>query len=77
MNDNIDDLVKKLRDAVEKEGGVEVFNREEVASIRKVIRLVDMLESWGKLGKAALWMLTGVAGALIAYEQIASRIIGK
>lgn len=77
MTDNIDDLVKKLREAVEKEGGVEIFNRDEVTAIRKVIRLVDMLESWGKLGKAALWLLTGIAGALIAYEQIASRIVGK
>lgn len=77
MNDGIDELVRKMREAIEKEGGVEIFNREEVVAIRKVIRLVDMLESWGKLGKFALWAMTVAAGILISYEQIASRIVGK
>ena len=77
MNDSVDELARKLRDAIATEGGVEIFSRDEVHAIRKVLKMVDMLESWGKLGKAALWLLTGIAGALIAYEQIASRMIGK
>lgn len=77
MNENVDDLVKRLREAVDNGREVEPFTRDDVASIRKIIKLVDLLESWGRLGKTLLWLLTGVAGALIAYEQIASRVVGK
>jgi len=77
MNEPIDDIIGRLRDAIGQNDEMEIFNKDEVVAIRKIIKLVDMLESWGKLGKAALWSLSAIAAVLIAYDQIAMRIVGK
>lgn len=70
-------LAKRLRELAETDEAVEIFNKREVEAIRRMIRAVDMLESWGKLGKGALWLLTGIAGALIAWEQIATWLTSR
>lgn len=78
MTDSVDDIIEKLRvlvDGDEEKTELTIFDKNEVEKIRRLIELLDMFKGWGTLGRGVLWMLTGIAGAMIAYEQIASRLL--
>lgn len=75
MSENIDDVLEKLRHLVDGSETMEVLTKDELASIRKVIKIVAMLESWGKLGRLLFWLLSLVAGAFIAWEAVSTRVL--
>ena len=54
---------------------IEVLTKKEVVAIRKLIKTMDMIESWGKLGKVVFWVLSAIAGAFIAWETISTRMV--
>lgn len=74
MTDDIHEVLDKLRHLVDGPDKIEVLSKAEISSLRRVIRMVEMLESWGKLGKGVFWLLSLVAGGLIAWEAILSRV---
>ena len=70
----VNEVLEKLKHLVEGPNKIEVLTRDEIAAMRRVIKTVEMLESWGKLGKGAFWMLSLIAGGMIAWEAIVTRI---
>lgn len=75
MSDEIEHVMDKLRHLVDGQESVEELTKEEVAAIRRLIKIADMFESWGKLGKLCFWLLSLVAGAFIAWEAISTRMV--
>ena len=77
MADDFEKLLDKLKKMSAESDETDVLSREEMASIRRVVKAFEMLESWGKLGKAAIWLLMTIAGAVIAWEAIARAWVGR
>ena len=75
MSEDIDQVLSKLRHLVDGPETIEVLTKDEVVAIRRLIKIVDMFESWGKLGKLLFWLLSLIAGAFIAWEAIATRLL--
>lgn len=77
MSGNIDDLIAKLKSELERDTEIQIFNKDEVTRIRSLIKFVEMMEGWGILGRYLLWLITAVAGVLLAWEQIATKLVSK
>lgn len=77
MSGSVDDLIAKLKLELERDTEIQIFNKDEVTRIRSLIKFVEMMEGWGVLGRYLLWMITAFAGILIAWEQIATKLVGK
>ena len=72
MADNFEELLEKLKKISAESEESKVLTKSEMASIRRVVKVFEMLESWGKLGKAAIWLLMAIASFLIAWDASAS-----
>ena len=68
MADNLDEILEKLKRMSDES---DVLTKSEMASIRRVVKVFEMLESWGKLGKAAIWLFMMIAGVFITWESVA------
>ena len=77
MADNFEELLEKLKKVSAESYESEVLTKSEMASIRRVVKVFEMLESWGKLGKAAIWLLMTIAAIVIAWESIAKAWVGR
>ena len=77
MADDFDELLEKLKRLSAESDETDVLSRKEMASIRRVVKVFEMLESWGKLGKAAIWLLMTIAAIVIAWESIAKAWLGR
>ena len=77
MADDFDELLEKLKRLSAESDETDVLTKSEMASIRRVVKVFEMLESWGKLGKAAIWLLMTIAAIVIAWESIAKAWVGR
>ena len=77
MSDNFDELLEKIKRLSAESDETEALTKSEMASMRRVVKVFEMLESWGKLGKAAIWLLMTVAAVVIAWESLAKAWLNK
>ena len=74
MTTDLEQLADKLRPLLDDPELHQPLTKSEVEAVREVIKIVDTLKAWGRLGKLALWILSAVAGGLLAWDTIASRL---
>tara|TARA_Y100000296_G_scaffold72628_1_gene89190 strand:- start:1330 stop:1575 length:246 start_codon:yes stop_codon:yes gene_type:complete len=71
-NDEYDAVLEKLREALKEteDGNIRVFNEDEVVTLRRVIRAVDFLETFGVVGKYVLQLGILVGAGWAAWKGI-------
>ena len=73
MTDDPDALMRKLLDAIERSGGIDIFTKEEVGTLRLVIGWVEFARSFGRLGKVLLWLFSAIGGAYLLWHSIVEK----
>lgn len=70
--DEYEAVIGKLKKLIEgsEAGEIEIFNKEEVATLRRVIRAVDFLETFGAVGKYALQLGILIGAGWAAWKGI-------
>lgn len=67
---DLDAVLRKLADVLEKDKEIHIFDRDEVSVLRDIISAYQMFLSWGKLGKFLIWVLITAAAVLTAASTL-------
>ncbi|MGB7241670.1 MAG: hypothetical protein WBC93_06255 [Sulfitobacter sp.] len=65
-----DELVKKLKAALESGGQPHVFDSQEVEEIQQVLEFFRMIRQWKKLGNLILWAVLTAGLVLSNLDRI-------
>jgi len=72
MTQNADyiDILEKLRLVIEEDHQVNIFSRDEVKTLRRMIGAYTLLLGWGTLGKLTIWAILTAGAVLTAMGKI-------
>ena len=66
---DVEDLLDKLAAAIKNEE-IQIFSKEEVGELRKIIEGYSMLKSWGKLGRLIIWLVLTAAAIKVGIDNL-------